>query len=53
MEHIVDILCSCLALIKDAQNSPQHETLVEALKVLAEAMDEIHVGLRTQRSWRV
>ena len=53
MEHIADVLCSCVALLKNVQSSPQLEGISEALKILEDAFDEIHVGVLEQQSWRV
>jgi len=45
MEPIIDVLCSCVTLMKDVQSSPQRESLMDALKILEAAMNEILVGL--------
>lgn len=53
MEPIVDVLWSCIAMMKDVYNSLWYEGINEACKEFEDAMDELLVSVSIQGVWCV
>ena len=49
MEPLVDVLWSCIILMKEAQKSPHYEGYEEALQAFAEVEIEVRVRIPPQR----